>query len=458
MEDPLPIPHSALAPDLPLADDLLIAGGLLLASGFFSLFAQALRSARRPLLAKEWADAEKNAAAKRDGTEGRLRRGRDTAKAGKYRRVLRAVEAPAGHLAVCGFWTCLLRVLAVAGGLSGISGGWPFALCAAGVVLLVLALDHLASGLARHTPESIVGALLPSITVLGLPLRPFLFLARRAADLFRRAFPPKSPGGDRAEDALRLALLECEKSGVVESRERAMVEGVFYLGDRPIGVFMTHRSEVQWLDVGMPAAEVRAKVLEHRGQRCFPVADGTLDVIVGAAFPEDVILDTAEGRPFDLGRVTRPASFVPETMPALKAFEAFRAGGGNFLFVMDEYGGFAGMVSDRQLMEEIVGALAFSDPEEPPGVPGEDGSLSVAGSLNIDDVAEMLSLPELAASGDFHTLAGFLLSLAGELPKTGDSLAYRHYRFTVLEMDGHRIDRVGILRTGEGGGEGKTDP
>jgi putative hemolysin len=247
------------------------------------------------------------------------------------------------------------------------------------------------------------------------------------------------------EDELRHALLEGEKSGIVESKERTMVEGVFYLGDRPLGTFMTHRSDIQWLDINDSPQDIRAKALEYRSQRCFPVVDGTLDAIIGAAYLEDIILDLASASPAGLRAITKKAIFAPETMPALKAFESFRRGKADFLLVMDEYGGFAGMVRVHDLMEEIVGELTTPGGETEQAVQQEDGTWLVDGGLNIDDAARLLSLPGLsAASGDYHTLAGFVLSLAGELPRTGDSFVYQGCRFTVVDMDGNRIDKVMI--------------
>jgi putative hemolysin len=238
--------------------------------------------------------------------------------------------------------------------------------------------------------------------------------------------------------------MEGEKSGIVESKERTMVEGVFYLGDRSLGAFMIHRSEIQWLDINDAPHDIRAKAIEFRSQRCFPVADGGLDAIMGAAYTEDIYLDFASPQPAGLRAIMKKPLFAPETMPALKAFETFRRGEANFIFVMDEYGGFAGMVWLQDLMEEIVGELTSPVNEEKQAVQLEDGSWLIDGSMNTDDAASLLSLPGLADSGDYHTLAGFVLSLAGELPRAGDSFNYSGCKFTVIDMDGNRIDKIGI--------------
>jgi putative hemolysin len=428
MEDPWPV----IAP-LDAAVIILI---LFAASGFFSLFEHALNAARKTRLQK-----------KEDK---------------KHRRLLEVFENQALYLRAARLWITVLRILA--GVLAGLSitrvisddsfRGFPLlplALCT--IVLAAAALfvgELIPLALARSAPEKIAAALLPFCCIFALPLRPFYFLAGRLWPLLRSVFPGETARQGMTEDELRFALAEGEKSGIVESKERTMVEGVFYLGDRPVGAFMTHRSEVHWLDVNADPRDIREKALEYRYQRCFPVADRTLDAIIGTVYLEDIILDSAEEHPKGLRAIMKKAQFVPETMPALKAFESFKRGEANFLFVMDEYGGFAGIISIRDLVEEIVGELAAPRQKEEPVIRREDGSWLADGSLNIDEAAERLALPGLVTGhGDYHTLAGFVLSLSGELPRTGESVVYQGYRFTVVDMDGNRIDKLMIEWLGE---------
>ncbi|MDR1898414.1 MAG: hemolysin family protein [Treponema sp.] len=392
----------------------------------------------------------------------------------KYRPVLRALEAANGKnplsdpgfrpAAAAKIWILLLRMLAgflagfnIAGlppprAFSGLSldqahsAGTPLAIVLYAAVLIlgtVLLGDVLPRLAALSAPEKIAAGLFPIAAFFAIPVVPLIALSARFSALVRRLFLANHQAAGMTEDELHRALAEGEKSGIVERTERTMVEGVFYLGDRPVGAFMTHRSEIQWLDINAPAEEFRARALEYRDQRCFPVADGTLDQIAGAVYLEDIILDQIEGGTRGLAAIMRKAPFVPETLSALKAFEAFKKGEANFLFVIDEYGGFAGIVSIRDLMEEIVGELSGSPQEGEAITAQQDGSWLADGSLNIDEAAERLALPSLVEEhSGYHTLAGFVLSLAGELPKTGDSFAYRGFRFTVADMDGNRIDKV----------------
>jgi putative hemolysin len=245
------------------------------------------------------------------------------------------------------------------------------------------------------------------------------------------------------EDELRRALQEGERSGIVESEERTMVEGVFYLGDRPVGAFMTHRSEIHWLDLDAGAEKVRSMAVEHRSQQFFPVASGTLDEIVGVVSVQNILLAFLEDAWTGLKALMTPPHFVPETMSSIRAFEAFKRGDGAFLLVIDEYGGFAGALTVRDLVEEIVGELSVSASGDDAILERSDGSYLVDGNVNIDDIAEALPIAGFpGAPQEYHTLAGFILELAGEIPRTGAEFERNGYRFTVVDMDGNRIDKV----------------
>ena len=278
---------------------------------------------------------------------------------------------------------------------------------------------------------------------------------RGISSFFKKILKPGASRGGMTELDLRHALLEGEKSGVVASAERTMVEGVFYLGDRPVDAFMTHRSEITWLDIDAGAEEAR-RVAENAGnQFCFPVTHGDLDEVAGAVTALDIYRSLLEQPWPGLKSIMRPPYFIPETMSALKAFEAFKQADATSLFVMDEYGGFAGILTIRNLIEEIVGELSASSGQEETIREQEDGTWLADGGLSFDDaVRELgLSLPG-DSSSEYHTLAGFILNLAEEIPREGAHFDYYGYRFTILDMDGNRIDKIGISKIAAGAPKG----
>ena len=251
------------------------------------------------------------------------------------------------------------------------------------------------------------------------------------------------------EDELRNALEEGEKSGVVESRERTMVEGVFYLGDRPVSAFMTHRSEIQWLDIDASPEEAKRVVQNAEGQLFLPVVHGDLDEVAGMVSIRDLFIALLNDPWPGLKSIMRSPYFIPETMSALKAFEAFKKADAYDLFVMDEYGGFAGVLKVHSLIEEIVGGLSASSSQEETIIKQEDGSWLADGGVNIDHALQELGLclPK-EHSPEYHTLAGFILELAGEIPRPGDHFDYNGCRFKILSMEGNKIDKVMISSIG----------
>ena len=322
-----------------------------------------------------------------------------------------------------------------------------FLLLGGGILFIFI---ELLREIARSVPEKIIAFFLPLIKILYILSYPLLAVNNTILNLTGRFFRTNDTS-DIAEDELRIALLEGEKSGVMESNERTMVEGVFYLGDRPVGNFMIHRSDIQWLDLDTESEKLKETVENAEAQRYFPVSSGDLDKVSGVVSIEDILLALLRGPWPGLKPLIKPPFFIPETMPALKSFEAFKKAESHCLFVMDEYGGFAGMLTVQNLIEEIVGQLSIKEGEGEKIITKEEGSWLADGSINIDTAAEALSLSSLDVDeghSEYHTLAGFILNLAGEIPKIGAFFDYHGFRFTVAAMDGNRIDKIAILKLG----------
>ena len=272
--------------------------------------------------------------------------------------------------------------------------------------------------------------------------------ARGIPAFIKKLFSRGASGRGITEAELRDCLCEGEKSGLVESEERTMVEGVFYLGDRPVSVFMTHRSEIHWLDIDAHPLEAR-RVAENAGSQLFlPVVHEDLDDVVGTVSVIDIFKALLNEPWPGLKSIMRSPYFIPETMSALKAFEAFKKADANELFVMDEYGGFAGILTVHNLIEEIVGDLSASSGEDETIARQEDGTWLADGGVSIDDAARDLdlNLPE-DGSTEYHTLAGFILDLAGEIPRPGACFDHNGYRFKILSLEGNRIDKIAISKS-----------
>ncbi|MDR2499751.1 MAG: hemolysin family protein [Treponema sp.] len=434
--------NAVLSEEPPLG--ALLSGVLfLLAGGGFSLLESAFIASRRS-------------------------RFRSLAEAGgkNYSRALRLFDNAPSFLLALRFWIggCFTAAAAALWGLapslqnalaaltgSPRSGAILAALSAGGGIALgVFFLGEVApKQFALAAPEPIIAACIPLIRPLMALSAPLTWTALRCVAALRALLRlDKRAASGMTEDELRIALREGEKSGIVESKERSMVEGVFYLGDRTVETFMIHRSEMAWLDIQAPAGEAKAAAIHSPGQSFFPVVTGTVDKVVGLVSVRDILSSLLEEPWGGLKSIMKPPRFVPKSMSALKAFESFkREEDTDFLCVIDEYGGFAGALTRRNLIDEIIGGLSgFSG--NPEGIiPREDGAYLVNGSVNIDDLAKVLAVEDLLGDHpEYHTLAGFILNLAKEVPRTGARFDWQGFRFTILAMDGNRIDRLLIER------------
>ncbi|MDR1058626.1 MAG: hemolysin family protein [Treponema sp.] len=426
MEDPLPF--------------LLLLLFLILASAFLTLLKTALACSRRSRL-QALAEEGKHAYGKVLKVFERL---------GRYLSALRIgiifLELLTGVLAALGLPESMRSLFA--GGMGALPAVEVLIFTAGLLAVFYLLGEVIPRTIGRSAPEAVAAAFLPCITIMGVLTFPLVTLGAWISGLAEKALPRGGPGNSGiTEDELKMALKEGEKSGIVESEERTMVEGVFYLGDRPAGTFMIHRSELRWLDINAGAGEARTAAEGKGENRIIPVVEGGLDGVAGAVSVEDLLMALLDGSWPGLRALMKPPFFIPETMPALKAFEAFKKAEANEVFVMDEYGGFAGILSIRNLIGEIVGELSSPRNREEAIILQEDGAWLADGSLNIDNAAGALGLHGLGGEhGEYHTLAGFILDLAGEIPKTGAFFDYHGFRFRIAGMDGNRIDKVHISR------------
>ena len=245
-----------------------------------------------------------------------------------------------------------------------------------------------------------------------------------------------------SEEEIRVLVEQSARAGIIEEAEREMVESVFRLNDRPLEAMMTPRPEIVWLDVNAPEEENRRIIMEAEHSR-FPVCDGSLDRVLGVVRAKDLLSDCIGGRPLDLqGAMIEPLYF-PETMRTLRALEPFKQSGSHLAFVVDEYGGIDGLITLIDILEAIVGDIPTEEEiVEPPVLQREDGSWLIDGLLTLDEFEALFPVKRFPEEGVYQTMGGFVVYMIGKLPVTGDTFEWGGFRFEVVDMDGHRVDKL----------------
>jgi putative hemolysin len=243
-------------------------------------------------------------------------------------------------------------------------------------------------------------------------------------------------------EELHLVVAEAQSAGVLEESERAIISGVVRLADRPTREVMTPRTDVDWVDVNADPEVVKQALLETPHSR-LPVADGSVDKLIGVVRARDIMTALLEGRPLDLRVLMREAPVVPDQMDAMDALAVLRDADVPMAFVADEYGHFDGLVTPADLLAALAGAFV-SDMDidtDPPLVERDDGSWWVSGSLSADALSDRLGI-SLPADRDYATTAGFALSVLKHLPEVGERFAFGGWQFEIVDMDGRKIDKL----------------
>jgi len=239
---------------------------------------------------------------------------------------------------------------------------------------------------------------------------------------------------------------EATHSGVIEEQERAIMSGVMRLADRPVRELMTPRTELDWLDVAASEEDMRA-IIAGSVHSLLPVADGSVDRMLGVVKVRDVLAAMVAGEPVKLAELVRKAEVVPDQLDAMDALRLLQQSGTAMAMVHDEYGHLDGIVTPADLLAAIAGTFASHQDEgdEPMLVERDDGSLLVSGAIPADALAERLAL-EFSEDREFATAAGFVLSVLKKLPLEGESFIDQGWRFEVVDMDGRKIDKLLVSR------------
>lgn len=249
-----------------------------------------------------------------------------------------------------------------------------------------------------------------------------------------------------SEEEIKLMVKMANQQGVLEQKESEFIQNILRFADRDAYTIMTHRNNVEWLDINS-SLEENDKIVYESGYTKFLVCDDTIENILGVVKLRDYV-DHRSKPNFNLRDIVAQPLYVPETMNALKILERFRKERNYFAVVVDEYGSTEGILTLHDLTENIFGALPdLGDTEEQAIITREDGSLLVDGVIPIDELREVISLKEFdVEDADYSTLAGFILFKLSEVPKTGDMLETEGYRFEVVDMDKSKIDKVLISK------------
>lgn len=423
--------------------ELTIIFALLLANGVFAMAEIAIVSARKAKL-RQLAD------------------GGDT----RARLALQLAESPNTFLATVQIGITLVGVVAAA--FSGASLAEKLALplkeiawlapyadeAAFGLVVIVLTYFTLVIGelvpkrIGLGNPEGVASVLAGPMHLLSRVGSPVVSLLGRSTDALLAIFRIKpEPEVKVTEDEVRLLVKEGMRAGVFHPQEPAMIESVMAFDRMPVRDLMTPRSKIIWINAADAHDTVWQRIVVS-AHSVFPVYEGRRDNVIGLVTVKAIYANLAAGAPVNVRDLTTPALVVPESLSATALLEKFKATGKHVALATDEFGAISGLISLHDIMESIVGDLPSpSDRLKPRAVRRDDGSWIVDGMLEAAEFEQVVTDFPLhrGAERDYQTFAGFIVKHLGHVPAEGESFNYHGYRVEVIDLDGHRVDKVLLL-------------
>jgi putative hemolysin len=323
-----------------------------------------------------------------------------------------------------------------------------FALVVLVITFLTLVFGELVpKRIALLKSEAYATLIAPPMTLIAQIASPVVALLSFSTQLVLRLIGLGNvPEAQVTEEDIKALVREGAAGGAVEPQEREIIESIFNFSDHAVRHIMTPRRDVEMVEADSTLGEVIDELLES-GYSRFPVYEETPDQVIGIVHVRDLlVLYRSKGESAKVREVVSAPLYVPENSRASALLATFRKSRRHMAIVVSELGGIEGVVTLEDALEEIVGEIddEFDDATSPPVVRREDGSLLVEGVFPIDDVKRLLEVEELPDEETyrFDTLAGFVISLLGHIPNTGDIAQWGGWRFEVVDMDGLRVDKV----------------
>ncbi|MBU3810444.1 MAG: hemolysin family protein, partial [Candidatus Niameybacter stercoravium] len=300
--------------------------------------------------------------------------------------------------------------------------------------------------IALKKAETIALFSVSAIYSISIVARPFIKILSLSTSLILKLTGNTSEDIEEkvSEEELRALIYQSKKDGCIEAEEQQMLEGVFEFNDRMAKEIMTHRKDTFVINIEEPIEEILDKVIKLHYSR-IPVYKDDIDHIVGVLYVKDLIAEARKVgfESIALEKILHTPYFVPETKKINALFKSFKEKKKHIAILINEYGGFAGIVTMEDLIEEIMGEIHDEYDEEEEGIKkiGKNTFL-VKGSEAIYHINHSLGIQ--LPNGDYDTLNGYLAQQIGDIPEENVDIEMDHIHFKIIKMKSNRIEQVQI--------------
>ncbi len=296
--------------------------------------------------------------------------------------------------------------------------------------------------LGLHFPEKIATAVAQPMSVLSLITKPLIWMLAKTNDLFLGIFGIKEKkNGFISEEEIKQIIQESAEGGEIRQIEQDIVKRVFSLGDRKARELMTHRNDFVWISTEDSFAEIKHKV-DADPHSVYPVCKKSIEALIGFISLKQLFSLGNNAQISDVLDKAQKPLYVPENMAAYRVLEYFKANKTHSAIVVDEYGSIQGLITMDDVMDELIGDVVEEDINEYQLTQRNENSWLIDGQYPYFELLEHFNMIGVEETNNFTTVGGLFIFQSERIPKLGDKIKWHNYEMEIMDMDGHRIDKI----------------
>lgn len=281
------------------------------------------------------------------------------------------------------------------------------------------------------------------VNVLRVVLKPLIWLIVKLIALLTLGMKGEADEtGEEAVEELQSIIETAEDEEVLDEDQSELLQAALDFSEISASEVMTARVDVQAIDIDDDWEDIIAQVEDAPYSR-LPVYENSVDNVIGVLYLNHFLKALTDDGRTDIRKLLMPPCYVYKTMKLPAVLNQLRRAKQHLAIVSDEYGGTLGVLSMEDVLETIVGDIwDETDTVEQEVVERAEGSYELDGDMVLGDALELLGIDENAVEAESETLGGWTVETFGTFPREGDSFPFGGWSFTVLSMDGRRVEKL----------------
>lgn len=301
--------------------------------------------------------------------------------------------------------------------------------------------------IALSNPENLAVKVAPFIHFFSRVFYPFVKLLSFSTNMVNKILGVSKNPEHITEAELRQLIKSASVYGVIGKEQNIIHEKVFNFADKRAKHIMTHRRDVEWINLEQQVDKIKADLLKAQHSKVL-CCNGNIDNFLGIIYLRDFYKSLYISGDNDIKSLILEPPIVPDNIYANKILEILRQKQVHLCCVVNEYGGFEGLITVHDILENIIGQIPDEgEIYEPDIFIRDDKSIFVSGDAPIEILSEII--PDFQIDFDqidYSTVAGFVFNQINKIPQIGDKFVFRNYTFEIVDIDGNMIDKILIMK------------